>query len=123
MAIVWQDVINVSSNDPKISSAPIGTQGIILAYVNAELDPTAFQGGEGGARIQIARAYLAAHLASLGPHTAVLTSMKEDDVSIGYTLPPIPLGDDPFWQRTAYGSAYRALVNTSYARLPFVAGF
>jgi hypothetical protein len=119
-SITWDDVKAVAANDPKVSSAPPATQAIVLAYVNAELDPCAFQGGEGGPRIKIARAYLAAHLASLGPHTAVLTSMKEDDVSIGYTLPPIPVGDDPFWQRTAYGSAYRALVNTSYARLPFV---
>lgn len=122
-AILWSDVTAIAA---ELASASPLKQSIILDYVNNELDPLAFgtdaTTGEASNRMKMARIYMAAHLASLGPHTAILTQEKEGDLEQMYTLPPIPMGDDPFWERTAYGAAYQSLIKRSHARLPFVIG-
>lgn len=117
---MWTDVVSLAPELTKVSNAG---QGTILAYVNTALDVCQFgKLGEDSPKLKLARIYLAAHLGSLGPHEGILTSEKEDDLEMGWTLPPIPPFGDPFWYRTAYGSAYDALIRTTTARLPFVVG-
>lgn len=118
-AITWSDVTALAG---ELSNVSPTAQTIILNWVNTALDVSFFAGGETSSKLKLTRIYLAAHLGSLGPRVGIVTSESEDDLSIGYTIPPIPPGGDPFWFRTGYGEAYQMMVNTTAARLPFISG-
>jgi len=117
--IAWSDVTAIAGELSTVTSL---AQTIILGWVNTTLDVGFFAGGEDSPKLKLTRIYLAAHLGSLGPHVGVLTGEKEDDLEQSYTLPPIPPYGDPFWYRSSYGAAYQMMVNSTAARLPFVAG-
>lgn len=59
-AIVWADV---SAFDSTLASVDSDAQDDILAHVNTALEAGDFPGGEEGARLRLARIYLAAHFA------------------------------------------------------------
>ncbi len=114
-AIAWTDVVDIAA---ELATVAIGAQTMILAHVNTTLVVKLF-GGEESPKLKLTRCYLAAHLGTLGPRVGIVTSESELDLAIGYTIPPLPPGDDPFWARTAYGLAYRSMVRSTAARVPF----
>jgi len=119
-AIVWADVTAIA---PELVSIKPAAQGIILAEVNTALDVTVFgKLGEDSPKLKLARIYLAAHLASVGPVLGIVSKEVEGGLEIDYMLPPIPVGDDPFYYRTGYGAGYRSIIRSTRARLPYVPG-
>lgn len=117
-AIVWSDVTDIAA---QLATVAAGAQTMILEFVNTEaIDIRLFKLGEDSKKLKLMRVYLAAHLGSLAPRVGIITSESELDLSIGYTIPPLPPGGDPFWFLSSYGQAYSAMVNSTPARLPFV---
>jgi hypothetical protein len=124
--IAWSDVVALPNllgvNPPNFAGVSMTAQTAILNMVNAELDVDAFD-GEDGPDTHLARVYMAAHFACVGPLAAVLTGEREDDLATTYALVPVPTSRDAsmaFWFRTGYGAAYWNMVQTSFAGLPFV---
>jgi hypothetical protein len=101
-AITWTDVTDVAPGDPRVANFPAGGQLKILNLVNCDLKPGDF-GGENSNRYKLARAYLAAHFASI--RYQVTTAQSEGGVSQSFAPPPI--GE---LMETAYGRAYRDLL-------------
>jgi hypothetical protein len=126
-AITWANVLAL----PNLPASPFTNPGVssfmqtsILAYVNSSdgatgLDPNAYD-GEGGADLNLARLYCAAHLALVSPITGILTGTKEDDLADTYALPPIPPGS-AFWATTRFGLAFWQLtISMPGVRMPLV---
>lgn len=120
--ISWSDVTTQPGLASLTSVDPIA-QNVILAYVNDALSVTLVGGslGEESPKLKLARIYMAAHLGLLTPRAGIVSSEGEGDLSIAYSLPPMPPGGDPFWQRTSYGAAFQMLIRTTGAILPTVA--
>lgn len=119
-AILWSDVTDLSA---ALSTTSLGAQTMILNYVNQTLSVRIF-GGEDTPKTKLARALLAAHLATLAtPVAGVLTGQSEGGLTQNYTIPPIPIGFDPFWTRSGFGlSYYNMLISSPLARMPIVSG-
>lgn len=119
-AIVWQDVVDLSASAAQASA---GKQSKILDYVNQTLSVRIF-GGEDAPKTKLARSLLAAHLDTvMSPIAAILTGQSEGKLSQTYTIPPIPIGYDPFWTRSGFGLSYFFMLNSSaLARMPVVSG-
>lgn len=80
MAINWSNVVDIA---PELSTIPVNSQNAILAQVNTELSPSVW-----GTRIEIGRAWLAAHLATVssgGGAGGQVLSEKVGDVSRTYS--------------------------------------
>lgn len=120
-AILWTDVLNLA---PELSTVATGAQNIVLAWVNGSgLDVNSFD-GEDGTTTQLARIYLAAHLASSVGHGASgvsggpVTSESMGGMSRSYSVPSMPMKSA--YSSTVYGRMYETLVDNSLARLPVV---
>jgi hypothetical protein len=117
-AIVWSDVVNLA---PEMADVPAGAQEIILAHVNAILNPNEFR-GEDSPFLRLARIYLAAHYGTItmqgsdGPGGPVIAE-SAGGLSRSYGLFS-PAGSDPTLDTTPYGKAFRSLVAMSPARAP-----
>ncbi len=119
-AIAWSAVVDEVAT---LASVPIGKQNRILAYVNGEALNVSIIGGTAGedsSKLELARIYLACHIGLLQPRSGIVSSEGEGDLSIAYTLMPLPPGSDPFWNQTAYGMAFKALIRSTRAVLPMV---
>lgn len=80
LAINWSNVVDIA---PELSTIPVNSQNAILAQVNTELSTTVW-----GTRIEIGRAWLAAHLATVsngGGAGGSVLSEKVGDVSRTYS--------------------------------------
>jgi Protein of unknown function (DUF4054) len=120
-AITWDDVVGYASQMAAVSAT---ARALILDYVNITMSVDNF-GGEDTPKTKLARVLLACHLGACGPvggaTAAILTGQSEGGLSQTYSLPPIPIGADPFWSRTGYGLSFIALLRSSpRARLPMV---
>ena len=111
-AIIWADVTAVAS---ELASTAGATQTMILAYVNDALSVDAF-GGEDSATLTLARAYLAAHMATAGARGAPgqVSAESAGGLSRSYAVDAASSGSS--YGSTAYGQQYLALVNRSPAR-------
>lgn len=109
--IQWADVTAIAS---ELSGLGPEAQEMILAFVNESLEPDKL-GGEGSARLRLARVYLAAHLGALvgAGSNGPVTMEQEGPVMHQYAR---GVGLD----ETSYGRRYREIVRTSAARLPWV---
>ena len=121
--IAWSDVVGYAAQMSAVSAT---AQQLILDYVNITMSVVNF-GGEDTPKTKLARVLLACHLGACGPiggaTAAILTGESEGELSVSYTLPPIPIGADPFWSRTGYGLSYYAMLKSSpRARMPIVSG-
>jgi hypothetical protein len=120
--IAWSDVTSLPGIPAKLLSVTGEAQTMILGYVNAELPPQDYDDGNlagNGPQYKLARCYMAAHMALVGPRWGFVSSEDEDDLSIGYTLPPIPPGA-AFWASTGFGMAFWQMRQSSLGRLPWV---
>lgn len=117
-AIVWADLMAMPNVPPSFASISGTAQALILAWANAELNVEQW-GGEEAANTRLARIYAALHLASTAPIQGIVTSEGEDDLSVGYAIPPMPPGA-AFWVTTGWGRSFWGLQQRSLARLPFV---
>lgn len=111
-AIVWQDVIDLQAN---LEAVAVAAQAAILAYVNDELNPTAF-GGETSARFHLARCYLAAHLGEIvrrdGTQDVRGETIARSSVTLTYAG-----ADEHALDQTAWGRQYKAFVRRSPLRI------
>ena len=117
--ITWSDVTTLPNAPAAFASVSMDGQTAILALVNDYLDVSQFD-GEDGPTVHLARCYLAAHYASIGPLGGILTGTREDDLEDTYALIPIPIARDSmmaFWFRSGFGAAFWALMNSSGARI------
>ncbi len=118
-AITWTEVLALpGASSSQLANVGLVAQTMILAYVNNELDPKNYD-GEDGPTTKMARAFMAAHFGLLAPHIGIVTSEGEDDLSIGYAVPPIPPGSG-FWATSGFGLAFWQLRQSSLGRLPWV---
>jgi Protein of unknown function (DUF4054) len=115
-AIVWQDVIDASSNDPQIVGFGASGQTLVLAVANSRLNVDMFD-GEDGPVTKAARCYLAAHIAacSLIGNGGAIIAESEGGISRSYAMP----STRSEYLTTRYGSLYWQLIG-SQARGPFV---
>lgn len=114
--IVWQDVIDASSNDPQIIGFSTSGQTLVLAVANTRLNVDMFD-GEAGPITKAARAYLAAHIASssLIGNGGPIIAESEGGISRSYAMP----STRSEYLTTRYGSLYWLLIG-SQARGPFI---
>ncbi len=120
--IAWTDVTSLPNAPPAFATVSMVAQTAILAFANNYLDVDQFD-GESGPTTHLARCYLAAHFATIGPLAGILTGTKEDDLSDTYALIPVPIARDSamaFWFRSGFGAAFWMLVQSSGARMPIV---
>lgn len=105
MAITWAQVVLIA---PALSTMTPDQQTFYLTFADS-LNATVW-----GTKLERASVLVVAHHASLfkegaqgpsGPITAEATAR----VSRSYAVPP---ASDPFWDRTSYGAAYKAMLRT-----------
>jgi Protein of unknown function (DUF4054) len=92
------DWTNVTAVAPELATAPAALQAAVLAQVNAELNPAIW-----GARVDVGRAWLAAHLATLALRKGIsgmVTGQTAGPVSL--SLSPLILSKTSF-ALTTYG--------------------
>ena len=117
-SINWTDVAAIA---PGVSTVDPSAQADILAFVNNELKVSEF-GGESSAKLRMARLYLAAHhgtLVNRGDKAGPVVGESAGGLSRTYSAPS-PAGTDPLLEQTAYGKQFRAIVRTSFARIPLI---
>lgn len=118
-AIAWSDVVDEVA---ALASASAGKQARILDYVNTTLNVSIVGGalGEDSPKLKTARVYMACHMGLLQPRAGFVTSEGEGDLSIAYSMMPLPPGSDPYWSQSSYGMAFQSLIRTTRAVLPMV---
>lgn len=113
MPITWAQVVLVA---PSLATMSIDQQTLFLGWATS-LNATVW-----GAKLEQASILVVAHYATLfakggqGPGGPI-SSESVGRVSRSYAVPP---ASDAFWDRTNYGSAYKALLRTLPARVGFV---
>jgi hypothetical protein len=113
-AITWTDVTNVA---PELSTIASTVQTALLLLVNDYLDPDTW-GGEDSQKLLSGRAYLAAHLATLGKRKGVngqLTAEAGGGLSRSYGM----LTNPTMYSMTTYGEIFAMLAKTTVARVGF----
>lgn len=114
-AIVWDDVVNHAA---ELSGVNGDAQDDILAHVNTTLNVAVF-GGEGSAKLKLARIYLAAHMATLQILGGSSGDIQSESVGgVSYTYGGSTSTSE--FNATSYGKQYTALVRNSVARFPLV---
>lgn len=118
--ITWTMVTDHAAG---LTATSANAQTTILAWVNDEaLNPTTF-GGEAAEKYKLARIYLAAHYGTvsspLSSASGAAKKKKVGDLEIEYASFSPP-GSDPLLDTTQWGKAYRSLVRTTVARVPFI---
>jgi hypothetical protein len=113
-AILWQDVEALQANLSTVSAA---AQMIILAHVNADLNPDVF-GGTSSPRYHLARCYLAAHLGEIARRDGALGVSGEtigaSSISLQYAQ--ASTGSDAVMS-TSWGQNFHALIRSSALRV------
>lgn len=113
MAITWAQVVLIA---PKLATMSLDQQTLFLGWAD-HLNATAW-----GDKLEQASLLLVAHYATLfaqggqGPGGPI-SKEEAGRVSRWYAVPP---ASDAFWDRTSYGSAYKALLKTLPGRVGFV---
>lgn len=113
-AITWTDVTNVA---PELSTIAVAQQTALLLLVNDYLDPNTWE-GEGSQKLTSGRAYLAAHLATLGKRKGVngmLTAEAGGGLSRSYGM----LTNPTMYSLTTYGEIFAMLAKSTVARAGF----
>lgn len=111
--ITWTDVTDIASELSVISSA---ARTMILALVNDHFDVEVFPDGEAGAKLKLARVYLAAHHGALGKKaggfwTGEITGESADGLARQYASNS-PMGTDALLDKTPYGQLLRWLIRS-----------
>lgn len=119
-AIDWAQVVAFA---PGLSTVAIDAQDAILAWANAALNLSAFD-GEDGPTTLLARIYLAAHAGTLRAQAAAggggpVTMRSVGGVTEQWANPSGGVAYDSL-DASPFGKLYRALVRTSSARGPYV---
>lgn len=121
--IIWDDVV---AHAAQLSTLDVDARNAILAHVNTALVPKKF-GGESSPKLKLARVYLAAHLATVGPASGgtitagPVTSETVGGVSRTYAnLASASAESQAQLQGSTYGQLFLELVRTSSARGPMV---
>lgn len=121
--ITWSDVTNLVTT---LSAFPVAAQADLLAWVNAEIDPTVLD-SEDGPKTKLARIYLTAHVATvLGPTASgssalgPLASSSAGGMSRSYAVAAAASDASGDLALTRYGRLFRDLVRNSGARAGFV---
>lgn len=115
--LTWASVLLVA---PELSTVASGAQTLILGLVNTVLSEGAF-GDDGSAAYDLARAYLAAHFATVigsGTSSGDVQSKSMGGLSITYATASAAGGGDIF--TTNYGDQYMAIVNLAVEKGPSV---
>lgn len=118
VGITWRDVIAVAS---ELSAVDEEAQFDLLAYVNNALAVAEF-GGEGAPALKLARVYLAAHMATIGPASSgaavagPVISESAGGLSRSYAL--VGGVTSGSFDTSAYGRVFADLVRRSPARAP-----
>lgn len=99
MAITWADVEAVA---PELSTAALATQTAILAQVNSELSPSVW-----GTKVEIGRAWLAAHLGTLAGIEEGGGVVQSETVGAVSRTFAVSSGD---YSSTAYGNEFQRLL-------------
>lgn len=108
-AIVWSQVAAMDSDGVLPDLTPLAQQQI-LAYVNTCLTVINY-GGEGSPKLTLARIYLAAHFAQLGPDGAV-TGEGAGGLHRTYAVPRSGYE----YEATSWGRAFIDISKTTPAR-------
>ncbi len=114
-AITWDDVEAVA---PELEDVPEAAQTLILAYANTALNPAMFK----APALALARAYLAAHYATISLSGGDVTAgpvISEETGGIKRTYALVD-GSDIAAGGTTYWNLFKFLVRTSKARMPRV---
>jgi hypothetical protein len=119
--LTWSNVTGIVA--PELTSVALAAQTAILAYVNGTVDCDAIDAdGEDGPTALLARAYLAAHIATtigVGASGAgAVTSESIGGLSRSYAV-AAAVGDDAL-KTTGYGVAYLGMINRSPVRGPWI---
>lgn len=113
MAITWAQVVVAA---PSLSTMTTDEQTYYLGFASG-LNATAW-----GTKLEQGSILVVAHYATLfanggqGPGGPI-SSETVRSVSRSYA---VPAASDPFWDKTSYGSAYKALLRTLPGRVGFV---
>jgi len=99
MAITWADVEAVA---PELSAVALATQTAILAQVNSELSTSVW-----GTKIEIGRAWLAAHLGTLAGIEEGGGAVQSETVGAVSRTYAVSSGD---YSSTAYGNEFQRLL-------------
>jgi hypothetical protein len=108
-AITWA-MVQAMDSDGVLPDLTPQAQLQILSYVNGCLTVSNY-GGEGSAKLTLARIYLAAHFAQLGPDGAV-TSESAGDLRRAYAVPRSGYE----YEATSWGRAFINISKTTPAR-------
>lgn len=108
--ISWSHVISVA---PELSGSVIAdlAQQMILSVANTKLDSNGW-GGETSTLLQLARSYLAAHMATLQRRKGVggaVASRAAGGLSVSFSAPPL---SSSMLSTTSYGQLYLQLART-----------
>lgn len=116
MAITW---VNVMAIAPETNVVNSDSRAAILLEVNRQISDTTW-----GARADEGRAYLAAHLATLGPirgGQGAVSSESLGPASVSYAVPSGgSSASNAFYNLTSYGMQYRRLLRMTSAVLGMV---
>lgn len=116
--ITWADV---SAHAPELSDLDPTVQVDLLAYANDAWNPNEF-GGEASYNLRLARIYLIAHIATVGPtsggqaSTAEVSSESVGGLSRSYRLTT----DSSTFSGSSYGEFLKDLIRRSPARAPVI---
>ncbi len=115
-AISWADAVGFAPQLSAITSTQ--TQSDIIAFANAELNPSVIGGsaGEAAPRLRMARIFLACHEGTMQLRRGIggaLTGedIKADGVSLSYAAPWHGAIDS--YETTAYGQELLKIISTS----------
>jgi hypothetical protein len=104
VAIAWSNVTDVA---PELATGvPTALQVALVALANDEIDDDVLE-----ARADLARAYYAAHFATLakrGDVSGTVVGESVGDISTQYGNNS-PVGSDPLFDTTSYGKAFKLL--------------
>ena len=118
MQITWQDVIS-GAPAPELATPQVDLlgQNYILAYVNAALDVSGFD-GEAGPKTRMARIYLAAHMATLARRRGIPGFLSEQHAGpVGESFAVLPqFAQFGTFGTTSYGVIYVQIVRGSAHR-------
>lgn len=121
-ALVWDQVVAIA---PELATLNATAQGLILGFVDDELDPGAF-GGEDAPKYLMARIFLAAHLgrtSQLGGNAVAgpVISESAGGLSRSYANLFSAGQSSGLWVGTTYADMFNALLMSSpQARLPML---
>ncbi len=116
-AIKWQDVVE-GIPAPELSTIGVLAQDYILAHVNGSGIDVSGYGGETSPKTRLARAYLAAHMATMARRRGIPGFRSEQHagpVGESFAMPPIPMFLGEF-AMTSYGTLFASITRGSAHR-------